>query len=331
MALHICLCVQLQTSQHLTTHRRRKHIMIKLSNGVSFEHIVASGALAFKGKGWFWEWILYMLGFLKPELCPVVLKTVTFLSRKGNLSWWHPWTCVKLIRGGAVNKVGLTNKGFDWFCRKVLPKIDFQKYPVVVSILGGKHELVAMAEILNGYDVVAIEVNYSCPNEGTKLKGAAAVVDSVKAVAEISRHPVIVKVSVDQDYLAIAKGLKGIAQAISINSIPWTKVFPDKTTPFHRLEKRVGGGGGGVSGKPAQKLNWKAVRELAEQSCLPVIAPSIMEYDDMDLVREMGASAVSFGTIHLPTWPMWNPLNWASLFTNPLKPTRFIEREQQEQ
>ena len=300
---------------------------IALSNGHVFRYMIASGALAFDGTGWLWERPLVWLGLIRLELFTIVVKTLTLQPRKGNLRWWKPWECVRLIAGGAVNKVGLTNKGFYWWCEKVAPKINFKKYHIVVSIFGDKKELIEMATKLNRFDqIVGIEVNYSCPNTGHAIPFAEAVIDSVKAVVQVSKHPVIVKVSVDQDYLAIARGLAGIAEAISINSVPWKIVFPNgEQSPLWKLEEKVGGGAGGVSGKPAQKHNWKAVKELSKDGSLPVIGPSIMEYGDIYEVRKQGANALSFGTIHLPDYPVWfRP--W-TLFTNPLKPTRFVERD----
>lgn len=169
--------------------------------------MVASGALAFDGLGWWWERPLVRFGLVKPELFTVVLKTLTRQPRKGNLRWWKPWDCVALIKDGAVNKVA----------------------------------------------------------------------------------------------------------------------FPDKRSPLHRLEKRVGGGGGGVSGKPAQRFNWEAVDKLAEQGVLPVIGPSIMQYEDIGKMRRLGAKAYSFGAIHLPSYPIW--LKPWTIFTNPCKPTQFVERK----
>lgn len=280
--------------------------MITLTNGHSFKYMVASGALAFDGKGWPWEWPLVWSRIIKPELFTIVLKTLTRHPRAGNLRWWKPWECVRLIRGGSVNKIGLTNPGIDRWCNEVAPHLDFGKMHIVGSIFGDEQELVEMAEMLNRFNLVAVEVNPSCPNTGHALQTAEAVVGGVMAVCRVSRHPVIVKVSVDQNYTVIADALKGFAQAISLNSVPWKTVFPHgPITPLAKLEAKVGGGGGGVSGKPAQKHNWRAVEELARQGALPVIAPSIMEFDDLARVRALGASAVSFGAIHLRT--PWKP------------------------
>ena len=290
--------------------------MITLSNGHAFKYMVASGALAFDGKGWPWERPLVWIGLIKPELFTVVIKSLTRNPRVGNLRWWKPWTCVRLIPGGSVNKVGLTNPGIEWWCKEVGPKLDFKKFPTAGSIFGDEKELVEMAEMLNRFDLVALEVNVSCPNTGHAIEQAEMVVNSVKAVKRASRHPIIVKVSADQDYLAIARGLVGIAEAISLNSVPWKTVFTNgEQTPLAKLEKQVGGGGGGVSGKPAQKHNWAAVEALAKQGSLPVIGPSIMEFEDMEKLWRLGAKAIGFGVIHLRT---------------PWKPTSFIKRKTHE-
>lgn len=292
--------------------------MITLSNGHIFKYMAASGALAYNGKGWPWEWILRWFGFLKPELFTVVTKTLTLNPRYGNFCWWNPLTwlpgsplsCLGFVPGGTVNKVGLTNLGIRWWCRNVGSRTDSNKIPLVVSIyadFGNENELVRMAEMLNDgkYDVVGIEVNTSCPNTGHTQQKTDAVVAAVTAVKRATRHPVIVKVSVVQDYLEIARRLKGVAEAISLNSVPWELVFPGKRTPLWLLEKRVGGGGGGVSGKPARELNWKAVDELCRLGALPVIAPSVTDFDSVQYMWELGAGAIGFGSIFLRT--PWRP------------------------
>ena len=291
--------------------------MIVFSNGRKARYFIASGALAFDGKGWLWERPLVWLGLIKPKLFTVVLKSLTLEPRKGNLRWWKPWRCVQLIQGGAVNKVGLTNKGFDWWMKKVAPKLDFKGQNIVVSIFGTHEELVTMADRLNTLDLTAIEVNVSCPN-ADHASQAATIINDCKVVNEVSRHPIILKVSYDQDYLAIAAGLTGVIEAISINSVRWDIVFPGERSPLWPLEERVGGGGGGVSGYPAQKFNWSMAFKLAALKTIPVIVPSIMGKADLLRVEFFGA-AVSFGAIHLPDkGKLW------TLFTNPCKPTKIV-------
>ena len=286
--------------------------MIRLSNGHVLDHVVSSGSLAFDGRGWPWQRAMVASGLIRPDLFTVVLKTLTRTPREGNLKLYRPWTCVRLVPGGSVNKVGLTNPGFDWWLREVAPRIDYGRVKTAVSIFGDDDELAEMAARLDRLPLAALEVNPSCPNTGHALGNAGQVVQGVEAVKRVSRHPVVVKVSTSQDYLGIARGLRGLAEAISLNSVPWEQVFPDARTPLWRLEKRVGGGGGGVSGRPAQALNWRAVREIAADGALPVIAPSVMGYDDLDRVRALGARAVSYGAIH---------------FRAPWLPTRIVKRD----
>jgi dihydroorotate dehydrogenase (NAD+) catalytic subunit len=286
--------------------------MIRLSNGHQLDHLVASGALAFDGEGWPWEKPLVALGLIEPKLFTVVLKTLTRAPRIGNLRWSRPWSCVRLIPGGSVNKVGLTNPGLDWWIRDVAPKIDFKRRPTIVSIFGDTDELVDMAVLLNAFDLAGLEVNPSCPNTGHDQLATDAVIEGVRAVKAASRHPIVVKVSVAQDYRAIARGLAGMAEAVSFNSVPWEFVYPDRKSPLQRLQRTVGGGGGGISGVPAQPLNWRAVREVAADQTLPVIAPSIMDFSDIAKVRALGARAVSYGAIH---------------FRTPWKPTQLVRRD----
>lgn len=301
--------------------------MIKLSNGRLIEYVIASGALAFDGKGWPWERPLVWTGHIKPQLFTTVTKTLTLNPRKGNLRMWKPWTCIRTIPGGTVNKVGLTNPGFQWWCEKVAPTIDFEKYPIAVSLWGTPEECVEMAKKLNSFKkLVALVFNDSCPNTGHGLTGKDASISTARRIKEVSIHPLLHKLSEKQDLLGIATGVHGIVEAIKLNSVEIERAFPKgDVRPLWRLEQKVGGGGGGVSGEPAQRLNWIAVEAIAQQGLIPVIAPSIKRYEDMKKVRMLGAKAVSFGAIHLPDHPIWrHPL---SIWTNPCKPTKFVEEE----
>jgi dihydroorotate dehydrogenase (NAD+) catalytic subunit len=253
-----------------------------------------------------------------------VIKTLTRHPRQGNLRWWKPWTCVRLIPGGAVNKVGLTNKGVDWWCDEVAPKIDFEKVKVIGSIYGSQSELWYMTEKLNRFPLVANEINVSCPNSGDKLQESQMIIQTAKKIKQISRHPLILKLSINQDYLKIAEELYGTVEAISFNSVPWETVFPYDKSPLWRLQKKVGGGGGGVSGQPIQTLNWQALEELHAQHLIPVIASSIMCYEDIFVVKALGAQAVSFATAHLPSHPVW--LKPWTIFTNPCRPTSWVKQ-----
>lgn len=284
--------------------------MIKLSNGHAFEYMAASGALAFNGLGWPWERPLRWIGFLDETAFTTVIKTLTLKPRRGNLRWYDPFRCIRLIPSGTLNAVGLTNPGIEWWCRNIGPRINSSKAPVMGSILGEPEELALMAEMLNDFDLTGIEINASCPNtQDDLLVNTEKIIESCKVVKSISRFPVILKLSVIHNTRNIVDRVKNLAEAFSVNSVPWPVVFPGKCSPLAHL------GGGGVSGRVAQPYTWKLVKELSEMTRIPVIGPSVWDFDDIAKLRNLGAKAISFGSVFLKY---------------PWRPTSFVRRDMKE-
>lgn len=281
--------------------------MIKLSNGHKFEYMAASGALAFDGKGWPWEQPLRLSipGITKPLLDPAlfttVIKTLTLEPRKGNLRWYNPLSCIRFLDGGALNSIGLTNPGIKWWCEEIGPKIDNSKQAMVASIFSDDiEELEKMALMLNDFDLIGLEINRSCPNtHGDCLSNATDIVKSCQILNKKSRFPLILKLSVAHPVEKIIPEISETIEAISINSVPWSIIFPDKKSPLAHL------GGGGVSGKIAQPYTWGLLRKLVSLTNIPIIGPSVWEFEDIGKLRRMGAKAISFGSIFMshPTWP----------------------------
>lgn len=270
--------------------------------------MVASGALAYDGRGWPWEWPLRWVGLIDPKLFTIVSKTLTYFPRKGNLRWFKPWSSVRALPAGVVNAIGLTNPGYEWWVKEIAPKILKSGYSVVCSITeDDPKKLSQMVRALNLTSIQAIELNASCPNTDQEMhQNAEAVVRAVRIIKENSAHPLILKLSVNQDYLAIAQATEGQVEALSINSVPWKIAYPSKPSPLASL------GGGGVSGKVAQAWTWNMVRALSQNSKTPVIGPSIWEYEDLQKLRSLGAKALSFGSIFM---------------RYPWRPTQFVKRE----
>ncbi len=269
--------------------------MITFSNGHQFQFMTASGALAFDGRGWPWEWPLRWTGLLEPELFTIVIKTLTRHPRPGNLRWSHPWSVVKSLGSeGVVNAIGLTNKGIDWWIREVAPKIP-DRYAIVASIEANDElEVVEMIQLLEGQNIKGIELNLSCPNTKEHCgRTAEKILAICRHAARASYLPLIAKLSYTHDYVEIAQELakEKKMEAIAINSVPWAALFPEKPSPLARF------GGGGVSGKIVQEKTWKMIEELSAATTIPVIGPSVWEYDDVEKIFKHGARAVSFGSV----------------------------------
>lgn len=274
--------------------------MIRLSNGHVFEYMSASGAMSYDGKGWPWEQPWRWIGLLDTTLFTSVTKTLTMNPTKGNLKWYNPLGCVRFIKDGVVNAVGLNNPGIDWWCKNIAYEINSKKNPLIVSIFGEPIELAKIAARIQTFDVLGIEVNASCPNTNTNiLSNTDRIIESCRMVKAYSRLPLILKLSVTHDVQKIIKEVGGIVEAISINSIPWSLIFPNRKSPLEFF------GGGGVSGKIAQPIIWNFVKKLVGMTKIPIIGPSVWEFQDIAKIRNMGAKAVSFGSVFMP-YP-WRP------------------------
>jgi dihydroorotate dehydrogenase (NAD+) catalytic subunit len=204
--------------------------------------------------------------------------------------------CVRLIRGGTVNAVGLTNPGIDWWIRACYPRMQRMGLQTIVSVYPESvEEAQAFAQKLRGLPIAGIELNASCPNVA---HCEADTVQHVQAIAYSLReagHPLIVKVGYDQPYVAIAQAVEGIADAVhAINAVPWRLVFGERPSPLARL------GGGGVSGEPIRPFVREAVQQLRMHTRLPIIAGGgIYTLQDLDELWALGARAFSIGTLFL--------------------------------
>lgn len=281
-----------------------------LPNKHKLEYVAASGALGFDGKGYPWEQLLIFLRLIDPSLFTVVSKTITFEKRKGNLRIYNPltWPCIRPMKGGSLNSVGLSNPGFRWYLENIAPKANSLKIPLVPSITSKEiNELIEMAQKLNRYDFVAIEYSVSCPNiKGGCLTDLDEIIKRCRAIKEVCELPLILKFSVNHEVEKLVPKLEGIVQAISINSVPWSVAFPREKSPLAHL------GGGSISGQIAQPYTWKLVEKLVEITSIPVIGPSVWKFEDIEKLRNIGAGAVSFGSIFL---------------LHPLRATKFVRRD----
>lgn len=263
------------------------------------EFLAASGALAWYGEGWWWERPFRIINLIPDDLT-IISKTVTFEPRVGNLKMWCPWRCVRLIPGGAVNHVGLTNPGYRWWIENCF-RIKDRK--VIVSIMPQDvKEAAIMTKELSRCPIVGIEINLSCPNVDHD-SSVSYVKNIVNEVLANTIHPVIVKLGYTDPYLDICKELDGKVAAFDlINTVPWAKVFPNKSSPLAKYNLV-----GGVSGIPIQEYAREVLIKIEPKKMkTPIISGGGIDCVEEVYARRLyGAKAYSFGTVFLRA--PWKP------------------------
>lgn len=276
--------------------------MIELANGHKFDFACASGALAFDGRGWPWEWPVRWTGYLRPEEMTVVAKTVTMHPRKGNLRWWHPWTCFRLLpNGNAVNAIGLTNPGIEYWVKRCYPIAKRKGYNIAASVMPNNiKEAALMGKMLKPLDLAYIEINISCPNLGDEHPDFSDIYNIIHMLGNQSDHPVVVKFSYEQ---AMCKPLIetlvdnwSVAAFHAINTVPWNEIFKDKSSPLTKYT----GVGGGISGPKIIDYTVKAISHIKQYCEIDVIAGGgVSSIEDCRLLESIGANAFSIGTLFI--------------------------------
>lgn len=288
--------------------------MITLSNGYSFDVIAASGALGFDGRGWPHQKIFnYFLKKIKSKRAvdftaiTKVGKTITYEPRKSN----HPLKSVRLVKGGVVNAIALGNMGLEAYCEYYAPKVKKSDQLIVSIASYNEKELVKMAKTLNPFDFIALEYNASCPNvteEKSQFYNTELIVKLFGILSCVSHYPLLIKLSYAQDYLKIAQKIQGIAQAISLNSVPWDLVFASDLSPLKRF------GGGALSGKIIQPFNWKMAEELEYAVQTPIIWSSCYSVKDVRKLILKKSEILNSGKRKFSNLPAVRAISLGSVF-----------------
>lgn len=302
--------------------------MIRLSNGHEIEYACSAGALGYWGEAWPWERILLYLSipdFSRRNLADKLLhwekpldrammtvfgKTTTSPGRLGNYRWYKPRDTLRFLPGGTVNAHGWANPGFWVVAEDIEKSYNPKLYALVLNFFSDDfRKLAQMARRCRDLPIVAIEIDPYCPNVQHSVP---MTVGRLQEMCEIIRResskPVILKLSAASWPLLerIVMTVHRIVEAITINTVPWAICFPDKVSPLAHH------GGGGVSGKAAQHINWPFIHDIVEIGLIPVIGAGVWEYEDIAKVRTLGVGAVSFGSIFL---------------RNPFLPCYYIRRD----
>lgn len=229
------------------------------------------------------------------QLGGIIVKGTTLQPREGN-----PYPRMAETPQGMLNCVGLQNKGVDYFCEHIYPKVQSLPTQVIVNVSGNSPEDYAeCARRINELEhIPAIELNISCPNVkhggmafGTSPEGAASVVKAVRAVYD---KTLIVKLSPNVTSItdiALAAEAEGADAVSLINTLMGMAIDAEK-------RKRVLSiGTGGLSGPCVKPVALRMVWQVARAVHIPVIGLGGIS-NAVDAVEFLlaGASAVEIGT-----------------------------------
>ncbi len=223
-----------------------------------------------------------------------VTKTVTVAPREGN-----PPPRLWELPAGMINSIGLPNKGIERFLTDDLPSLSRLPVPLIVNVMGFSREEVA--ELVTALDerdeVVALELNVSCPNVETGLIMGAdpfeltALLDRVRP---LTAKPLIVKLTPNvSDVAAVARCAEEAgASALSlINTLRGLAFDPVTGRSW------LGGGTGGVSGPGVRAIALAQVQAVAQAVQVPIVGMGGVQRgrDAFDLLQA-GADLVAVGT-----------------------------------
>ena len=229
------------------------------------------------------------------QLGGVFVKAVTGKNRDGNA-----YPRMAETPSGMLNSVGLQNKGVDYFCREIYPRIRNFKTHMIVNVSGSTiDEYVEVAARINELEAIpAIELNISCPN--VKLGGMAfgtvptMASEVTAAVRKVYRKVLMVKLSPNVTSITdLAKAVvDGGADAITlINTLLGMAIDVNRRRPVLSTIT------GGLSGPAIKPVALRMVWQVHKTVSVPLIGlGGIMNATDAIEFLLAGASAVQVGT-----------------------------------
>jgi dihydroorotate dehydrogenase (NAD+) catalytic subunit len=226
----------------------------------------------------------------------VVVKSLAAFEWSGN-----PAPRLHPSPAGMVNAIGLQGPGVERWLAHLLPALVDTGATVIASIWGRTvEEYRAAATALAGAppEVVAVEVNLSCPNlegRGAMFAHDAERAADVLAATAGAGRPRWAKLSPNTDRLvdvAAACATAG-AEAVTLVNTVLGMVYDPRT-----LRPALGNGGGGLSGRAIHPVAVRAVHDVhAALPDLPIVGVGGVA-DGWDAVELLlaGAVAVQVGT-----------------------------------
>lgn len=225
----------------------------------------------------------------------IVVKGTTLHHREGN-----PYPRMAETPSGMLNAVGLQNKGVEYFCEHIYPKVkDFQT-AILVNVSGSTVEdYVATAELISSLDSIpGIELNISCPNvkEGGMAFGVtcAGAAEVVRAVRRVYPKHLMVKLSpnvTDITEIARAVEAEGADSLSMINTLLGMAIDAERRRPILSTVT------GGLSGPAIKPVALRMVWQTSKAVRIPIVGMGgICTTTDAVEFLLAGASAIQVGT-----------------------------------
>jgi dihydroorotate dehydrogenase (NAD+) catalytic subunit len=238
----------------------------------------------------------------------VTTRTLSLEPREGHFTLREDWgirelpdlfgryaRALRRVDSGWLNAFGWSNIGIEAYFRDYYPKT--QHLNRIVSVGGfSAEEFCALVDVVNARarpgEIVAVEFNVSCHNVNFPFE---TILEDVLATAvQRSRHPVLLKLSPDYDYVLHARLAEryGVSGLVAINTVRGLRLDPRTGEPL--LKNRYGG----LSGRAIKPIGLRVVSELREAHIqLPIVATGgIRSFDDCREYFWAGADAVSLGS-----------------------------------
>lgn len=233
------------------------------------------------------------------QLGSIMIKATTREARFGN-----PTPRVAETPSGMLNAIGLQNPGVEAVLTEKLPWLQkhYPDLPIIANVAGFSNEEYASVagKISQAPNVEAIELNISCPNVDHGNAGLLIgqvpelAYAATKAAVEASQVPVYVKLTPSvADISQIAKAVEdaGATGFTMINTLVGMRFNLQSRKPI------IANGTGGMSGPAVFPVALKLIRQVAQNSKLPIIGMGGV--DSAEAALEMmiaGASAIGVGT-----------------------------------
>ncbi len=244
-----------------------------------------------------------LIGLAKSSGAAIITtKSVTVNPRKGNAEpreyYWGR---------NSLNAVGLANDGIDEHLKYVKIAQESVQTPFILSVAGfSVNEYVVCAQKANqNQDLLAIELNLSCPNTESEL--FIDNLDAVRAILEqikkVSKHKVGVKVNPESDLGKIESLLRvfadfGVDYVVCSNTVGGGFMLNDQ----NQSAIAANGGFGGLGGAQVQAVSLATLKKYQEISQKVgfegafVGLGGVWDKPDAEKYQALGASMVGVAT-----------------------------------